>query len=89
MFMLYCIGNMPTFSFFFLQFFLSRRAIYLLLWNKRLGYEHAGLEFWLNSLSCHCPKAPVFVIGTHADKVEIFLSPHLLKAVSRLLSSLV
>ena len=52
------------------QFFLSNRAIYLLLWNTRLGYEHAGLEFWLSSISCHAPKAKIFVLGTHADQVE-------------------
>ncbi|EDV23062.1 uncharacterized protein TRIADDRAFT_57945 [Trichoplax adhaerens] len=52
------------------QFFLSNRAVYLLVWNTRLGYEHAGLEFWLSSISCHAPEAPIFVVGTHCDKVE-------------------
>ena len=51
------------------QFFLSNRAIYLLVWNTRLGYEHSGLDFWLSSIACHCPKAPIFVVGTHADKI--------------------
>ena len=51
------------------QFFLSNRALYLLVWNTRLGYEHSGLDFWLSSIACHCPKAPVFIVGTHADKV--------------------
>nr|KAG5692964.1 hypothetical protein BaRGS_032396 [Batillaria attramentaria] len=50
------------------QFFLSNRAVYLLLWNIRLGYEHAGLDFWLSSIACHAPKAPVLVVGTHCDK---------------------
>ncbi|KAK3609671.1 hypothetical protein CHS0354_035956 [Potamilus streckersoni] len=52
------------------QFFLSNRAVYLLLWNIRLGYEHAGLDFWLSSIACHAPKAPILVVGTHCDKVE-------------------
>ena len=52
------------------QFFLSNRAVYLLLWNIRLGYEHAGLDFWLSSIACHAPKAPVLVVGTHFDKVQ-------------------
>ena len=51
------------------QFFLTSRAIYLLLWTTRLGYEHAGLEFWLGSIACHAPKTPIFIIGTHCDKV--------------------
>ena len=52
------------------QFFLSNRAVYLLVWNIRLGYEHAGLDFWLSSIACHAPKAPILIIGTHCDKVE-------------------
>ncbi|XP_076465791.1 uncharacterized protein LOC143297367 [Babylonia areolata] len=51
------------------QFFLSDRAVYLLLWNIRLGHEHAGLDFWLSSISVHAPKAPIFVVGTHVDQV--------------------
>ncbi|KAK7503510.1 hypothetical protein BaRGS_00005049 [Batillaria attramentaria] len=52
------------------QFFLSDRAVYLLLWNIRLGHEHAGLDFWLSSISVHAPKAPIFVVGTHVDQVS-------------------
>ena len=52
-----------------MQFFLSNRAVYLLLWNIRLGYEHAGLDFWLSSIACHAPKAPIIVVGTHVDQV--------------------
>ncbi|CAG5127749.1 unnamed protein product, partial [Candidula unifasciata] len=52
------------------QFFLSNRAVYLLLWNIRLGFEHAGLDFWLSSIACHAPKAPIFVVGSHCDKVQ-------------------
>ncbi|KAK6965188.1 leucine-rich repeat serine/threonine-protein kinase 1 [Biomphalaria glabrata] len=52
------------------QFFLSNRAVYLLLWNIRLGFEHAGLDFWLSSIACHAPKAPILVVGTHCDKVK-------------------
>ena len=51
------------------QFFLSSRAIYILVWNVRLGSEYAGLDFWLSSISCHAPGAPVFVVGTHVDQV--------------------
>ncbi|KAK3777048.1 hypothetical protein RRG08_008898 [Elysia crispata] len=51
------------------QFFLSKRAVYLLLWSTRQGFEHAGLEFWLSSIASHAPKTPIFVIGTHCDQV--------------------
>ncbi|XP_041374603.1 uncharacterized protein LOC121387519 [Gigantopelta aegis] len=51
------------------QFFLSDRAVYMLLWNIRLGFEHAGLNFWLSSISVHAPNAPIFVVGSHVDQV--------------------
>ncbi|XP_062596866.1 uncharacterized protein LOC134258357 [Saccostrea cucullata] len=51
-------------------FFLSNRAVYFLVWNVRLGHEHAGLKFWLSSISVHAPKAPVLIVGTHVDQVS-------------------
>jgi len=57
------------------QFFMSNRAVYLLLWNIRLGYEHAGLDFWLSSIACHAPKAPILVIGSHKDQVQNYWFP--------------
>ncbi|KNC51476.1 leucine-rich-repeat protein [Thecamonas trahens ATCC 50062] len=53
------------------QFFLSHRAIYVLVWNIRLGAEHGGLDFWLNSIRSHHPEAPVVIVGTHADQVPV------------------
>lgn len=40
------------------------------MWNVRLGSEYAGLEFWLSSISCHAPGAPILVVGTHIDQVS-------------------
>ena len=37
-----------------------------------MGSEHAGLDFWLSSISVHAPKAPIFIVGTHVDQVTIF-----------------
>ncbi|XP_048249171.1 uncharacterized protein LOC124124359 [Haliotis rufescens] len=51
------------------QFFLSKRAVYMLLWSTRQGFEHAGLDFWLSSIACHAPKTPIFIVGTHCDQV--------------------
>ena len=52
------------------QFFLTNRSIYLIVWNVRLGAEHSGIEFWLNSIDCHAPLCPIFIIGTHIDEVS-------------------
>ena len=35
-----------------------------------MGSEYAGLDFWLSSISCHAPTAPILVIGTHVDEVS-------------------
>ena len=37
----------------------------------RLGHEHAGLDFWLSSISVQCPKVPIFVVGSHIDQVNL------------------
>ena len=57
------------------QFFLTNRSIYLLLWNCRLGVEHGSLEFWLNSITCHAPGCPIFLVGTHIDQVSNYDLP--------------
>ena len=40
-----------------------------------MGFEHAGLDFWLSSVACHCPNAPVIIVGTQLDQVFIYISP--------------
>lgn len=30
------------------------------------------MDFWLSSISCHAPGAPIFIIGTHIDEVAKF-----------------
>ena len=52
------------------------------MWNTRLGFEHSGLEFWLSSIACHSPKAPIFIIGTHADQVIDHLFSFVLYKIS-------
>lgn len=51
---------------------MAKKAVYILAWNIRLGSEHAGLDFWLSSICCHAPNAPIFVVGTHSDQVSRF-----------------
>ena len=53
------------------EFFLSSHAIYILVWNIRLGAEHAGIDFWLNSIRSHHPNAPCLIVGTHTDQVPV------------------
>ena len=60
------------------QCFLSKRSIYLVLWNltdKEKGIDE--LKGWLLNIQARAPNAPVLIVGTHldllskADKQEI------------------
>jgi internalin A len=49
------------------QFFLTRRSLYLLLWNARLGVEVCRLPFWLDMITGHAPDAKILLVATHRD----------------------
>lgn len=49
------------------QFFLSRRSLYLLLFNLCNAASETRVEFWLQSLKTRVPNADVIIVGTHAE----------------------
>ena len=53
------------------QCFLSKRSLYLLVWNVTEGdIGVADLKPWLNSISVGAPDSCVIVVGTFLDKVS-------------------
>ena len=52
------------------QFFLTNRALFLLLWNARHGYEQGKLYYWLDQLQARAPESPVLLVATHIDERE-------------------
>src|SRR6266487_1297859 len=50
------------------QFFLTKRSLYLVVWNARLGVEQGRLDYWLETIKAHAPDAPVLLIATHVDE---------------------
>ena len=53
------------------QCFLSKRSLYLLVWNVTEGNEGvADLKPWLNSISARASNSCVIVVGTFLDKVS-------------------
>ncbi len=48
-------------------FFLSNRAIYLLIFNMLESEEESQIEYWLQSINARTSNAPVVLVGTHAD----------------------
>ena len=52
------------------QCFLSKRSLYLLVWNVTEGDEGvADLKPWLNNISTRAPGSYIIVVGTFLDKV--------------------
>lgn len=49
------------------QFFLSARAIYLVVWNLAQDEELSKVEFWLQSVKSRVSSAPIVLVGTHLD----------------------
>lgn len=66
------------------QFFLSERAVYMLVWRARQGLDQQSeekvqkalrsvremIETWLDSLSNRVPGVPVTLVVTHIDRVS-------------------
>lgn len=50
------------------QFFLTRRSVYLLVWNARQGPEVCRVRFWLETIRALAPDASVLLVATHADE---------------------
>jgi internalin A len=50
------------------QFFLTRRSLYLVLWNSRLGQEQGKLNYWLDTIKSLAPDAPILLVATHTDE---------------------
>jgi serine/threonine protein kinase/GTPase SAR1 family protein len=52
------------------SFFLTDRSIFVVVFNLVLGAENCRVDYWLNSVKARTPTAPIFLIGTHLDKVS-------------------
>ncbi|OQV15651.1 Leucine-rich repeat serine/threonine-protein kinase 1 [Hypsibius exemplaris] len=53
------------------QYFLSRRSIYLVVWNMMDGV--AGIREvtqWLVNIQARAPSSPVIIVGTHLDEIR-------------------
>jgi internalin A len=50
------------------QFFLTKRSLYMVVWNARLGVEQGRLDYWLETIKAHAPDAPVLLVVTHVDE---------------------
>ncbi|KAH3743129.1 serine/threonineprotein kinase [Pelomyxa schiedti] len=63
------------------QFFLSDRAIYILVWKIPMGESACRVHYWLNNITTSAKNAVVFIVGTHVDEMT---PPLVEKAISDL-----
>ena len=52
------------------QFFLSERAVYLLVWNMSKAEEDSRVEYWLKSIYARAKNAPIIIVATHLDHAK-------------------
>ncbi|NVM57338.1 MAG: leucine-rich repeat domain-containing protein, partial [Desulfobacterales bacterium] len=50
------------------QFFMTKRSLYLLVWNARLDTDQARLDHWIEKIKALAPDAPVLLVATHIDE---------------------
>ncbi len=61
------------------QFFLSKRALYLLVFSMARGLQHSRLISWLNSIQSRAPGVPVMLVGTHRDDKKRCSAAHVVE----------
>lgn len=50
------------------QFFMTKRSLYLLVWNARGDTDQGRLDHWLRNIQVLAPDAPVLLVATHIDE---------------------
>jgi len=62
------------------QFFLTDRALFVLVWNARHGYQQGKLYYWLDAIQARAPQSPVILVAAHTDERDADLPLSDLKA---------
>lgn len=52
------------------QFFLTKRSIYLVVWNSGVDTDQGRLDYWLKTIRILAPDSPVLLVATHIDQRE-------------------
>jgi internalin A len=50
------------------QFFLTRRSLYVVVWNARTGSRDSKLDYWLATIQVLAPDSPILLVATHIDE---------------------
>jgi GTPase SAR1 family protein len=50
------------------QFFLTKRSLFVLVWNARHGWQQGKLYYWLDVVKARAPESPVLIVATHTEE---------------------
>jgi len=50
------------------QFFLTNRALFVLVWDARHGWEAGKIYEWLDRIQAKAPESPVTIVAAHIDE---------------------
>ncbi len=50
------------------QFFLTRRSLYILVWDARQEEEYARIDYWLNTIEIFAEDSPILLVMNKADE---------------------
>ena len=71
------------------QCFLSKRSLYLLVWNVQDGEAGVrGLKTWLENIEAHAPKSSVIIVGTQMNISNDFQRGRVKGRFTRLINEL-
>ncbi|QTA85597.1 COR domain-containing protein [Desulfonema magnum] len=61
------------------QFFLTRRSLYLLVWDACQEEENSRIDYWLNAIETFAEDSPILIVMNKADERSNDLNFHELK----------
>ena len=50
------------------QFFLTKRSLFVLVWDARQGWEAGKLYKWLDAIEARAPGSPIFLVAAKTDE---------------------
>ncbi len=49
------------------QFFLTKRSLFILVWNARHGWQHGKIYYWLDVIHARAPESTILIVATHTE----------------------
>jgi len=57
------------------QFFLTDKALFVIVWNARTEYTQGRLGYWLDAVKARAPNSPILIVATHVEDRPTIVPP--------------